>query len=850
MFDPNEMDYGDTPASESRAARSYIPAETGLEPWVSIVTPFFEGNDAFRQTHASLLRQTFQNWEWIIVNDASEGAEALALLNEFRDSDPRINVIDLATNSGRSAARNIGIARARCDFIYSLDHDDLLEPTAIEKCLWCLISNPQYGFVNGWSVGFGAQEYLWDRGFECGEEFLKQNLVTGRALFRRATLKATEGFDDTFVEGYEDWDLWLRCADNGIWGFTIPEYLDWFRRHDPPASWEAPGQAEAFGERMKVRYPELFAKASIRVPRAFRGIQSSNGSKSPLLVRNPLTPGPKRILIALTTAGTEAAESHFIPLAQSLAIQGWQVSVVALHESSESRGLTEYFGRCGPDVHVLANFLPGTDCPGFMEYLLQSRDPEVVIIEQSDFGAALLSFLRPINPSPFYFCFSLNGPDQHELWAPSMVEKMPQVADATVQSVKLADLRTFKANPEPTPEEIESGLGISLEIQVPLGVDTTHWQPDHTLGHGMRAEFAAAPGELVIAFWNEYAGFQDINDLANVLFELEKRGTPFKAVIWTSSAHLQWLLQFLETHKIEHRALLLEKSHPSTLRRVLLAGDVFLHLGLKGATSTALFAMASGLPVVCPEGSPVAFLVENSCGHLTESEADRGHIESCANFLEKLSQDENYRHRISQAARKEIAGQYALKGLGQSVESSLLSLRERAHRQPDQAVEEQNRLDLVACCDLAPMLYRTSQACDRSERLLLEFMHLLSLTERNSNAATGPETAQESDARVEDPENAAGYQSIESVRAKFGKLQAATAELAAEHHEHSNSTAADIGAFETSAPERTLQDALRLGLSASRRSLSLAAEGLATRQRELESRIESLERGDTIHSDL
>jgi glycosyltransferase involved in cell wall biosynthesis len=210
MIDPTEMNYEETPASETRIVCGFRPAEAKPRPWVSIVTPFFEGGETFNETRISVLRQTFQSWEWIIVNDASQCADSLALLAEYRESDPRIKVIDLAINGGRSAARNVGIARSECDFIYMLDHDDLLEPTAIEKCLWYLISNAQYGFVNGWSVGFGAQQYLWERGFECEETFLEQNLVTGRALFRRSVLEISEGFDEAIVDGFEDWDLWLR----------------------------------------------------------------------------------------------------------------------------------------------------------------------------------------------------------------------------------------------------------------------------------------------------------------------------------------------------------------------------------------------------------------------------------------------------------------------------------------------------------------------------------------------------------------------------------------------------------------------------------------------------------------
>ena len=74
-------------------------------------------------------------------------------------------------HSGPSVARNVGFEQARADCIYALDSDDLIEPATLEKCFWFLQSHPEYDFVNGFSVGFGAKEYLWTKGYHDREEF-------------------------------------------------------------------------------------------------------------------------------------------------------------------------------------------------------------------------------------------------------------------------------------------------------------------------------------------------------------------------------------------------------------------------------------------------------------------------------------------------------------------------------------------------------------------------------------------------------------------------------------------------------------------------------------------------------
>lgn len=178
-----------------------------------------------------MFQQSLQQWEWLIVNDASTDPAALAILDEYRRRDPRIRVIDNQVNQGLAGTRNVGFEAATTDYVFLLDDDDLMEPTAIEKFVCFLESYPEYAVVNGWSVAFGAMEYLWPTGFNRGAEMLKENFATGRALVRRTAHRAVGGYDASLRSGMEDWEFWLRLADHGLWGATIPEYCDWYRRH-------------------------------------------------------------------------------------------------------------------------------------------------------------------------------------------------------------------------------------------------------------------------------------------------------------------------------------------------------------------------------------------------------------------------------------------------------------------------------------------------------------------------------------------------------------------------------------------------------------------------------------------
>src|SRR5262249_18351119 len=107
-------------------------------PVVTIVTPFFNADETFRQTAASVFAQSLQQWEWLIINDASSRPDSVALLGEFGQKDHRIRVIDHEVNQGPGAARNTGFRQARSNYVFQLDADDLIEPTALEKLWWHL----------------------------------------------------------------------------------------------------------------------------------------------------------------------------------------------------------------------------------------------------------------------------------------------------------------------------------------------------------------------------------------------------------------------------------------------------------------------------------------------------------------------------------------------------------------------------------------------------------------------------------------------------------------------------------------------------------------------------------------
>ena len=362
---------------------------------MTIITPFFDTDPTeFEKTVVSVGRQSLQQWEWVIVDDCSTRRDSLEMLRRCRDADPRIRVVRHDENRGPAAARTTGVRHARSEFILKLDSDDMVEPTFAEKCLWFLVSHPEHAFVTGFAVGFGAQDYLWRRGFHDHEAFLSENLAVVTSLMRRDVFESVGGYDETLRRGLEDWEFWLRCAAAGYWGATIPEYLTWYlRRSEKSAQWsdwdDGPRQRTLLRS-WRQRYPQLSRQRFPRV--AVSASPDLDVDLERLPYENVLAKDKRRLLFIVPWTALGGADRFNLDLVAQLVKRGWELTVVTtLH--GDHQWMPE-FGALTPDVFACSHFLKPSDYPRFLDYVIRSRQPDAVLISNSVFAYKALAHLR------------------------------------------------------------------------------------------------------------------------------------------------------------------------------------------------------------------------------------------------------------------------------------------------------------------------------------------------------------------------------------------------------------------------------------------------------------------------
>ena len=197
-------------------------------PTVSVMIPYYNCKEYIVETVQSILSQSHQNFEIIIVDDGSDPEHA-DYLREFLADKPAIRYA-VQNNQGVAAARNHAARLAGGKYFLFLDSDDLILPDYIENCVVVLENNPDCKLVYPLAEYFDAQEGLWNLpNYDGLGSLLKGNRIPVISMHRAEDFVSLGGFDENLTT-HEDWDLWIRLLSNGGTVIRIPEVLFRYRK--------------------------------------------------------------------------------------------------------------------------------------------------------------------------------------------------------------------------------------------------------------------------------------------------------------------------------------------------------------------------------------------------------------------------------------------------------------------------------------------------------------------------------------------------------------------------------------------------------------------------------------------
>lgn len=718
MIDIASPIYENLPTAPTRPRMQYAPAPGpwANRPAVTIVTPYYNTGPIFHETARCVLGvdaigttagagQSLTNFEWIIVNDGSANAEALAVLQMYRElaqRDPRIRVLDHAKNHGLPATRNTGVRAARAPYIFFLDSDDLIEPSTIEKCALFLECNSAFGFVKGYTVGFGAQEYIWTKGFHDGAAFTVQNQVTATTMVRASVLREVGGFDESIRGGMEDWEFWLRCAGLGHWGGTIPEPLDWYRRRDRQHdSWENIANQEkrqAFLNTLKSRYPRIFAGEFPAPTREWHMPMAALSDRlmSPVSRSQMVSPHQKhakRLLMIVPWLRMGGADRFNLDLTRYLTQQaGWEVTIATT--LSGHPWMTE-FAAITPDVFMLDHIANGPHIPRLLSHLIDSRAPDVVMITNSQHGYHLLPYLRSQHPEPAFVDFN-HMEEPHWLNGGHPRSGAGMQAQLDLSIVVSDHLKRWMTDPK-------RGADPSRIDVCHINADTKTFAPDSEARSLWREDLKIDASTPVILYAARLCPQKQPPVFVRTIEKLARTTSDFVALVAGDGELFDQLREQVAAAGLGgsapgDRVRILGTVPAAKMPSLMAAADIFfLPSQWEGIALSIYEAMAAELTVVGANVGGQAELVTPDAGILLNFPARDAELEASAyaGVLADLLQDPTRRRSLAIAARKRIQEHFELESMGRRMLASFDRAQQLHRDWPRQALDKPLAIELA-----------------------------------------------------------------------------------------------------------------------------------------------------------
>jgi glycosyltransferase involved in cell wall biosynthesis len=643
------FDFDSAPLVPTESHFDYAFGREVPEPRVSVVTLLGEHDLRLRETGASLVRQSLQPWEWLVVSP-----EPLQPSDVVPSDDGRVKLVTCTRDESPAATANRALRETSADHVVRLEPGDLLEPTTLEKWLWFLESHPDRAFVDSQvrdsqNGGRVHRAGLASAGFDA-----LARSAPGIALVRKTVFDAAGGYGDGLRGADANWDLWARCAQLRHWGGTLPEVLV-----STPSF--AAGQGSAIRPEDVPQLPGYHHSANAwlvhDVPCA-----------------NTLRKEKQRLLLIVPWMAVGGADQFNLALLDQLIARGWDVSVVATLGGPNP--LLPHFLQRTADVFVLGSFLRLVDYPRFLSYLTRSRRVDVVLVSNSELGYRLLPYLRSCCPETTLvdYCHS-----EIESWNsggyPRFSVEYQGSLDLTV--VASMHLRAWMSRRGADAERIEV---------CHVNVDAERFRADPDVRSRVRDSLGIGSEEPVILVAARLAEEKQPDVLVKALQLLRDDGLRFTALIAGDGPKAAWIQGFVNANKLKGVVRLLGSTSHEQIVELLAASDVFFLPSRWEGIALALYeAMAAGVPVVAADVGGQAELVTHGCGILVPRAFPEDEARLYANALADVLLDRPRREAMGRAARERVRTGFRLDDMGDRMHA-LLNEAIRRHEEDPKSV--------------------------------------------------------------------------------------------------------------------------------------------------------------------
>ncbi|HAL10662.1 MAG TPA: glycosyl transferase [Staphylococcus sp.] len=198
---------------------------------VSVIMPLYNNEDYIERSILSVINQTYENWEILIINDKSVDSSK-EIATKYSDIYSNIKLINLKINNGVANARNIGINNARGEYLAFLDSDDEWLPEKLEKQISFMNKN-DYNFTCTYYGKIDSESSVLPTVIKPKyslnyNQILKNNIGNSTAIIN---VKKLGKFTVPLIKKRNDYALWLKVIKKAKKVHTLEEVLSYHRLH-------------------------------------------------------------------------------------------------------------------------------------------------------------------------------------------------------------------------------------------------------------------------------------------------------------------------------------------------------------------------------------------------------------------------------------------------------------------------------------------------------------------------------------------------------------------------------------------------------------------------------------------
>ncbi len=368
------------------------------EPMISVITPSWNPSDKIFQLANCILNQTYPYFEWIIVDDESKKADSLERFKKLEKMDPRIRVLH-KKNAGPAKARDYGVEHSnkKTKYIVLIDDDDLMDPTFLETSYFSMNTHPDASWCYADNINFGDENNTWNKNFSS-DRMKYENILVSHALIKKEDYLSVGGYELEGTALYEDWIFWLKLIEQKKFPIHMSYYGFWYRRTNTGQRSSAMKKHKQNLSMVKKYADKIHEKVTpIEYPKEDFNWNQLSEKIDTVVIPKYKKDNKTNILIIIPWMVLGGADKFNLDLIRLADKNKYRFTVLSM-QPTEYAWRQQYDELCD-DVFDLSSFIDRKDWLAFVNYIIESRNIDIILNTNSQTGYAMLPYLHAKYPN-------------------------------------------------------------------------------------------------------------------------------------------------------------------------------------------------------------------------------------------------------------------------------------------------------------------------------------------------------------------------------------------------------------------------------------------------------------------